>query len=118
MRHAGYIDVNSKVGHAKVYRCPICNDGEEIEKLRRAAAVPPKSEASMKDVSVREFIEAKGLKKIQIACSIGIDQSRFSKYLHKWQPLPEKYVARLAKLLGLTREEIEANRVSCPINDH
>lgn len=62
-------------------------------------------------MTVLEFVERRGIKKIQLAKDIGVDASRLSKHLHAWQALPKKHLPQLAKALGLSLAEIESNRV-------
>ena len=62
-------------------------------------------------MTILQFVEENQIKKIQLAKQIGIDPSRLSLFLHRWKPLPKRYLPKLAEALGLSIAELEADSV-------
>lgn len=62
-------------------------------------------------MTVKEFIQKKKIKQVEIACSIGASPAQVSNFINGWVPLPQKYEEALSGFLGLSLSEIRNNKV-------
>ena len=63
-------------------------------------------------MNLKELFFKKQIKQLQVAKETGIDPALLSKVVNGWVRLPEKYCIKLAENLGITPEEIKANKIN------
>ncbi len=61
--------------------------------------------------SVKELLRIKRMNQCEVADQIGAHHSVFSRYLNNQKKLPPLQSENLAKLLGISVREVQANRI-------
>lgn len=62
-------------------------------------------------MTVKQFMTISGQKICQVAKEMGVNRSTLSLKINGWEKLTEVETERMAKILGLTEEEIKQNRI-------
>jgi cobalamin biosynthesis protein CbiD len=62
-------------------------------------------------MTLKEYLNAKGIKQVAIAKATGLEPGRISLHVNEVFALPSKHLIKVADFLGVTLEEVRTNNI-------